>query len=73
MSYTCITDALGTADCFRQLVVVNVMPLPFLISLITLTAMTVERYMSVIQGRTFEINLGGVLCSGTDFCSICVW
>jgi hypothetical protein len=25
------------------------------------------------QGRTFEKNLGGVLCSGTDFCSICVW
>ena len=24
MSYTCITDALGTADCFRQLVVVIV-------------------------------------------------
>ena len=49
MSYTCITDALGTADCFTQLVVVNVMPLPILISLITLTAMTVERYMSVIH------------------------
>ena len=49
MSYVCITDALGTADCFRQLVVVNVMQLPILISLITLTAMTVERYMSIIH------------------------
>jgi hypothetical protein len=49
MSYVCITDAFGIGDCFTQRLIVNVMTLHLLISLITLTAMTVERYMGILH------------------------
>jgi hypothetical protein len=48
-SYVCITQTLGTADCFRQRLILIIMNIPFSISLTILTAMTVDRYMSILH------------------------
>jgi hypothetical protein len=76
MSYVCITDAFGIGDCFRHLVIVNVIMIPTLISLITLTAMTVERYMSIIHPIKHRnlVTKGGLivfLVCGILFITVC--
>ncbi|CAB4021669.1 histamine H2 receptor-like [Paramuricea clavata] len=48
-SYVCITQALGTADCFRQRLIMSMTSIPFSISLTTLAVMTIDRYMSVLH------------------------
>ena len=49
LSYLCFSQALDTANCFWLRFIVNFTIFPFLLSLITLTAMTVERYMSIVH------------------------
>ena len=49
MSYVYFSQALGTANCFWQRLIVNFMILPLLLSLITLTVMSIERYMSIVH------------------------
>ncbi len=76
MSYVCITEVSGEADCFRQLVIVQVMTLPFFISLITLTVMTVDRYMCIVhplKHRTLvtKTKLTVFLVSGSLFMTVC--
>jgi hypothetical protein len=48
-SYVCITQTFGTVDCFRQRLILNIMNIPFSISLTILAAMTVDRYMSILH------------------------
>jgi hypothetical protein len=48
-SYVCITRTFGTVDCFRQHLILNIMNIPFSISLTILAAMTVDRYMSILH------------------------
>ena len=49
LSYHCFSQALGTANCFWHRFIENVTVLPFLLSLITLTVMSIERYMSIVH------------------------
>ena len=48
MSYVCITQVIGEADCLTQRIILLIMSFPFLMSLTFLIAMTVDRYLSVI-------------------------
>ena len=49
MSYLCFSQALESVNCFWRRFIVRFMILPFSLSLITLTAMSIERYMSIVH------------------------
>ena len=49
ISYLCFSQALESANCLSQQFIVKFMILPFSLSLITLTAMSIERYMSIVH------------------------
>ena len=49
ISYICFDRKLEFAYCFWPQVMVRLMILPFLLSLITLTVMSVERYISIVH------------------------
>ena len=49
LSYLCFSQALGTSNCFWHRFILNFTILPFLLSLITLTAMSFERYMGILH------------------------
>ena len=48
MSYVCMTQVLGKADCLTQRILINIATFPPSMSIICLTAMTVDRYLSVV-------------------------
>ena len=48
MSYVCMTQVLGKADCLTQRILINIATFPASMSIICLTAMTVDRYLSVV-------------------------
>ena len=49
MSYLCFSQALEAANCFWRRFMVRFMIFPFSLSLITLAAMSIERYMSIVH------------------------
>jgi hypothetical protein len=49
LSYLCFSQALGSPNCLSLRLIANITILPFLISLITLTVMSIERYMSIVH------------------------
>jgi hypothetical protein len=48
-SYICITEAFAKADCFTQRFLIIIASLPFFMSLAALTALTVDRYLSILH------------------------
>ena len=48
-SYICITEAFAKADCLTQRFLLIVTSFPFFMSLAALTAMTADRYMSILH------------------------
>jgi hypothetical protein len=49
LSYLCFSQALGSPNCLSLRLIANITILPFLISLITLTVMSIERYISIVH------------------------
>ena len=49
VSYLCFSQALDSANCFSQWLIRSFMIIPFLLSLMTLAVMSIERYMSIVH------------------------
>ena len=71
LSYICLEETKGSANCIRNLFVVRLAALPSHLSLLTLTAMTVDRYIGVLyplKHRTLvtKKRILLLLCLGTS-------